>query len=84
MLFRSGIPGSYRANLDGYESYQRLLDLYETRMLTTVAADIATVGQLMRQTPSVLVCFEKEVRCCHRSRLAEAVSGKSGLQVIHL
>jgi uncharacterized protein (DUF488 family) len=79
-----GIPGSYRADLNGYDSYQRLLDLYEKRMLTTVEVDIKKVGQLMRQKPSVLLCFEKDVRCCHRSRLAEAVSRKSGLQVIHL
>lgn len=79
-----GIPGSYRADLNGYESYQRLLDLYEKQMLTRVEGDIQEVGQLMRQKPSVLLCFEKDVRCCHRSRLAEAVSRKSGLQVIHL
>lgn len=79
-----GIPSSYRVNLNGYESYQRLLHLYEQRMLPALGVDISDVGELMRQRPSVLVCVEKDVRCCHRSRLADAVSRECGLQVAHL
>lgn len=79
-----GIPSSYRANLNGYESYQRLLNLYKHEMLPQVAPSITEVARIMRQKPSVLVCVEKDVRCCHRSRLAEAVSGTSGLKVAHL
>jgi uncharacterized protein (DUF488 family) len=79
-----GIPSSYRAGLDGYETYQRLFSIYEKKMLTAVQGDIKEVGELMRQRPSVLVCFEEDIRYCHRSPLAEAVSRSCGLQVIHL
>ena len=79
-----GIPSSYRANLDGYESYQQLLNLYKHQMLPQVGVSITEVGRLMQQKPSVLVCVEKDVRCCHRSRLAEAVSRVCGLKVTHL
>lgn len=79
-----GIPSSYRLNLNGYESYQRLLNLYKHEMLPPLGTSIADVGRLMRQKPSVLVCFERDARFCHRSRLAEAVSRASGLKVAHL
>jgi len=79
-----GVPSKLRSDLDGYESYKRLLNLYEKELLKTVEGDITKVGQLMRERPSILLCFENDVRYCHRSRLAEAVSRSCGLQVVHL
>lgn len=79
-----GIPGSARAGLNGFASYQRLLKRYEETMLPERAAEVEDVGRLMRRQPSVLVCVEKDVQCCHRSRLAEAVARDTGLEVVHL
>lgn len=79
-----GISGSARRNLRDLASYQRLLNRYEKAMLPRRSAEIEDVGRLMRQQPSVLVCVEKNVRCCHRSRLAEAVAQTTGLEVVHL
>lgn len=79
-----GIPGTARADLNGFMSYQRLLKRYEEAMLPERTADVQEVGRLMRRQPSVLVCVEKDVRCCHRSRLAEAVARETGLKVVHL
>ena len=79
-----GIPSSARANLNGYASYQRLLRRYETKMLPRLNGEISEVARLMRERPAVLVCVEKDVRCCHRSRLAEAASRENELKVIHL
>jgi uncharacterized protein (DUF488 family) len=79
-----GVPSKLRSELDDYDSYKRLLNLYEKELLKTVEGDITKVGQLMRERPSILMCFEKDVRYCHRSRLAEAVSRSCGLQVVHL
>ncbi len=79
-----GIPSNYRVNLTDFDSYQRLLNRYEREMLSELDDEIHEVGNLMQETPAVLVCVEKDVRCCHRSRLAEAVSRKSGLKVTHL
>ena len=79
-----GIPGTARAGLRSFASYQILLKRYEDTILPTRAAEVQKVGHLMRQQPSVLVCVEKDVRCCHRSRLAEAVAREINLEVIHL
>lgn len=79
-----GIPSAERAGLNGFASYQRLLKRYEEAMLPEQSAEVEGVGRLMQRHPSVLVCVEKDVRCCHRSRLAEAVADVSGLEVIHL
>ncbi|MCH9022417.1 MAG: DUF488 domain-containing protein [Planctomycetes bacterium] len=79
-----GIPPKYRAGLGTFESYQRLLNQYEQTMLPKQPKDVEKVGRLMRRKPSVLVCVEKDIRCCHRSPLAEALAKKTNLQVIHL
>ena len=79
-----GIPSNARANLNGYASYQRLLRRYESKMLPRLNGEIGEVARLMLERPAVLVCVEKDVRCCHRSRLAEAVSRENHLKVIHL
>ena len=79
-----GIPSKYRVDLSDFDSYQRLLKRYEQEMIPKLGDEIDEVGKLMEETPAVLVCVEKDVRCCHRSRLANAVSRKTGLEVKHI
>ena len=79
-----GIPSSARVGLGSYASYQRLLSTYEESLLPQHSPDVEELGRLMRQTPSVLVCLEKDVRCCHRSKLARAVRNTTGLEIVHL
>ena len=79
-----GIPSKYRVDLSDFDSYQRLLKKYEQEMIPKLGDEIDEVGKLMEETPAVLVCVEKDVRCCHRSRLADAVSRKTGLEVKHI
>lgn len=78
-----GIPSKARAGLGSKASYQRLLDRYE-RHLPEHASEIDALSKQMQVAPSVLVCVESDVECCHRSRLATAVSKASGLPVHHL
>ena len=79
-----GIPSRFRTNLEDYASYQRLLRQYEGQVLPHVSDEISELARLMEERPAVLVCMEKDVCCCHRSRLAEAISRESGLAVRHL
>jgi uncharacterized protein (DUF488 family) len=79
-----GIPSKYRVDLSDFDSYQRLLKKYEQEMIPKLGDEIDEVGKLMVETPAVLVCVEKDVRCCHRSRLADAISRKTGLEVKHI
>lgn len=79
-----GIPSRYRTGLSDYNSYQRLLRKYEDEMIPHLGHEIDQLGRLMEATPAVLMCMEKDVRCCHRSRLADAVCQRTGLKVKHI
>jgi len=83
-LPRLGIPRDMRANLDGRASYQRLLKHYERSVLPKREADVAELARLAELVPTTLLCQERDVAYCHRSRLAEAVARVSGLPVHHL
>ena len=79
-----GIPSKNRVGLGDHVSYQCLLDWYEHSMLPSRLDEVAALGYHMGETPSALVCFEEDVECCHRSRLAKAVANASSLEVTHL
>lgn len=79
-----GIPGELRKDLGTRESYDRLLDHYEREMLPGRAREIEQVIPKLRQKPTALLCQEGDSSCCHRGRLAKAVSKASGLSVEHL
>ena len=79
-----GISGSRRRDLSDSASYQRLLSWYRCELLPEANEYILQVGKLMSGTPSVLICFEEDHRCCHRSPLADAVAKSRKLEVEHL
>ena len=79
-----GIPGSRRRDLSDSASYRRLLSWYRCKLLPEANEDILQVGKLMSGTPSVLICFEEDHRCCHRSPLADAIAKSCKLEVEHL
>ena len=79
-----GIPSSERGKLSDFDSYQRLLDRYEAEMLPCQGDHMTDAIRLLKQEPSALLCVEKDVRWCHRGRLAKALASRSGLPVIHL
>jgi len=79
-----GIPSKKRVGLGTEASYKRLLDMYERDILPDRRADVDELARMMKTQPSVLVCMEQDVTCCHRSRLASAVSRVSGLPIDHL
>lgn len=79
-----GVPGEERAELTDFASYQKLLDQYAQTTLSQRKREIQQLGVLMSSAPSVLLCFEKDTRCCHRTRLAGAIAAASNLEVLHL
>lgn len=79
-----GIPSVYRQNLSTPDSYRRLLDHYETEILTRKAGDIFRVSRMMFNMPSVLICREGDEKRCHRSRLATAIARETKLGIVHL
>lgn len=83
-LPKLGIPSAERATLGGSASLQRLLDRYESQMLPRQSAALSELCKVIRKEPTALLCVEHDVRCCHRSRLANAVAAETGLPVKHL
>jgi len=79
-----GIEGKHRASLNDFASYQRLLDRYARNFLSQQQAALSRLAELLRKIPSVLVCMEKDVACCHRGRLANAMAERTQLPIVHL
>ncbi len=79
-----GISSDKRANLGATSSYAQLLNQYEKHSLPQQKKEVSEVGQYMFSIPSVLVCVEKDVNCCHRSTLSLAIAKETGMEVIHL
>lgn len=79
-----GITRIHRAELSDFNSYQRLLDQYERLMLPKRTEHLEHATELLISRPLALLCMEKDVRCCHRGRLANRVAKESGLAVEHL
>ncbi len=79
-----GIPSELRRTLESYEDYQKLLNIYETTVLPSLTQYRELAESLISERPSVLVCFEADPQCCHRSRLAKVISFQTGLATTHL
>jgi len=79
-----GIRSDKRQNLDAPGARDRLFKDYEATTLKQESQSIDSVVNLVKKTPSVLVCMEANHTCCHRSHLANVVAKRSGLPVEHL
>ena len=79
-----GIPGEDRRELGTVEAYDRLLDRYEREMLPAQTQAIARVASLLGERASALMCMEADPNRCHRSRLAQTISVRTGMPVTHL
>jgi len=79
-----GIEGKHRESLSDFDSYQRLLDRYARNFLTRQHVALNRLAAMLRKIPSVLVCMEKDVDCCHRGRLATAMAERTHLPIVHL
>ncbi len=79
-----GVPSRERAYLTDKASRIKLFDRYEQITLVDRRHEVSRVGNHMKSEPTVLVCIEKDVECCHRSRLALAVAEETGMEVINL
>lgn len=79
-----GIPSSYRKSLNTFEDYQKLMEEYDNYILPKATHARREASSLLQERPSALVCYEADIRCCHRNRLANALSSDTGIEVVHL
>jgi uncharacterized protein (DUF488 family) len=77
-----GIPSESRKNLKTYEDYQTLFATYKREIdtKTDYLKKIESIGQNKKVS---LMCFEKDVKCCHRGVIAERLR-EGGVEVIDL
>lgn len=79
-----GVPSAWRSDLSDPSSYSRLFERYEKEILPRQSRAIDTVGSLMAELPSALMCMEADHQSCHRSRLAAEVARRTSLQTREL
>jgi uncharacterized protein (DUF488 family) len=79
-----GIPSAWRVNLSDHASYQRLFERYQNEILPRYSGAIDSVGRLVAESPSALMCMEADHHSCHRSRLAAEVAHRTSLQTMEL
>ena len=77
-----GIPGEIRKKLTS-ESHAKLFSYYSTHILPENPEDFEKLVSLGRKKRMALMCFEKDVECCHRGVLAQEIK-KDGFEVVHL
>jgi hypothetical protein len=79
-----GIPSSKRKKAKTPADFIALFGDYEKQTLPAKAVQVKAVAGLMKATPSVLLCMEKEPVDCHRSRLAASIAHHTQLSLVHL
>jgi uncharacterized protein (DUF488 family) len=75
-----GIPSAWRADLSDQASYERLFERYQNEILPRQSDAVDSIGRLVAESPSALMCMEADHHCCHRSRLAAEVGHRTSLQ----
>ena len=73
-----------RISRAGYINQSRVHCLGWADLLRADLVLVDELAMMMKDNVSVIVCMEQDVRLCHRSRLAVAISKVNGLPVHHL
>jgi uncharacterized protein (DUF488 family) len=79
-----GIPSAKRSGLGDMKSYDRLFRYYEDSILPANKDLIRSLSSVVEREPSALMCMEADAKCCHRTRLAQAIAKETGLPVKEL
>lgn len=79
-----GIASEERRDLSGVSSYEKLFQQYEATTLKDEGSKIDEVVKFMRTRAAAVMCAEADPCMCHRGRLANEVSRRSGLPIKHL
>jgi len=75
-----GVPSTWRTELTGIASYDRLFERYQREIISAQVELIKEIALKMEEAVSVLVCQEAEPIFCHRSPLARAIALVSPLK----
>ena len=78
-----GIPSEKRENLNDLEDYKKLFAQYSQFILPKNIAFFRKLEELGGNDRVALLCFERDVKCCHRGVLAAKLE-EDGFTVKHL
>lgn len=81
---RLGVPKEVRESFRDVVDSSSFAAWYRSDVLLVCPDLLEELAELVRLTPTVLLCYEAAPRRCHRSHLALELSRLSGLQVKHL
>jgi len=79
-----GIPSKWRQCLKSKYDYEELFAKYEKEILTSESETVIQVAKMITERPTALMCLEADPTRCHRSRLANMISHKTGMIIRHL
>ncbi len=79
-----GVPAAWRTGLESPADYVRLFATYEREVLQAGLSTLRSVIEKVQSRATALMCMEQDQACCHRSRLAEYVSARTGLPIVEL
>lgn len=65
-----GIESNKRQNLQSLKDYDVLFDEYEKYILSNRTDELSFIDNLLKNSRVALTCFEKPLKQCHRSRVA--------------
>ncbi|MCQ2065861.1 MAG: DUF488 domain-containing protein [Bacteroidaceae bacterium] len=69
-----GIESDFRKDLDSQAAYDSLFEQYEKTVLVRNGQSLSVIRNLIKSEGRVcLLCFEKDPRQCHRTRIANAL-----------
>ncbi|MBI4961817.1 MAG: DUF488 domain-containing protein [Desulfomonile tiedjei] len=78
-----GIPASDRMDLKSPDDYEMVFSRYRSGVLTKRLESLDSLGRLVSEKPTALVCMESDPTLCHRSHLAMLISERTNMPVIH-
>jgi len=79
-----GIAQDERSGTESPLARNRLLDRYAETTLAQEHAEVVAIAESSKSSHTALLCQERDPEVCHRSRLADCISGLSNLSVRHL
>lgn len=82
-----GIPSELRKELNGKDSYRKLFQHYETKILPEKSDSLETLKTVMKNRKRIaLTCFEADHLMCHRNSLAKHLLDMPNMNIplVHL
>lgn len=79
-----GIDGALRREHLAENDYETLFKTYAAKILPSAEKQVQELVTLGQKKRIALLCFEKNVNCCHRGVLSQRIEKRTGKRVEHL